>query len=697
MFLLVFGAQFAFGMWMNSRGFLFNDAISRATNALFVLHGSEPTLTAIGFVWMPLPTLIELLWVSVYPLWPGVVSSGFASTLTTALAGGLTATILLGTGRAMGLSGLYGWLYTLAVVLNPMLFWYGANGMSEGVAMPFLIGTVCCLLLFWHTGRRHYIAAGALALALGFASIYQAVHYGAALFAALVLGILWSSEAKKSAPQGKLRAVEGLGLLFLVPSAFFGVLWILTNAAIMGEPFFFAQSQYSNVGYAEMVDSMGGRGVAREVQGDLLGTIWFASVRVAPFLIPGAVLLLVRALDRRFFRVNTLSLVLLLLSVPIGLITPLIYQGTSFGWLRFFIYPLFVAAGWGLYEIVSSRSRKRAAGLVLAGWLLAAPVILLAMADPQLGQEENGVVYGILTGKDATEAGYTRAAGPLTQKTEVASDLDELPEGSLVAVDSVNGWAIAAQVSPDTLKNNLIVTHDSDFRAAVRKPRAHEVTHLLVPHPERYPNDLITGRWPKLYANNQPGFELVKEYPETPEKWHLYEVAPGSEQGKPPQRQQADADRPQQENSGAKKEQAASPDKQTTYVYEVGEIQAKSVEAFLDSHEKLLRYDAITSGDIEKMQANQAALHGFADQASDLGAPQKYTDQKDAFLSAIQELHQASQLAYALAADPISATQADFDHYDRLVNEAAAGLQQSNEILGKDFKTIEGVQGVNTL
>jgi hypothetical protein len=174
------------------------------------------------------------------------------------------------------------------------------------------------------------------------------------------------------------------------------------------------------------------------------------------------------------------------------------------------------------------------------------------------------------------------------------------------------------------------------------------------------------------------------------------EPNPAGERGKSPQRQQADADRPQQENSGAKREQAASPDKQTTYVHEVGEIQANAVKTLLDSNEKLLRYDALTSGDIEKMQGNQAALQEFADQASNLNAPRKYTDQSDAFLSAIEELHQAAQLAYALAADPISATQANFDHYDRLVNEAAAGLQKSNKILGKNFKTIDGVHRVGT-
>jgi hypothetical protein len=168
-------------------------------------------------------------------------------------------------------------------------------------------------------------------------------------------------------------------------------------------------------------------------------------------------------------------------------------------------------------------------------------------------------------------------------------------------------------------------------------------------------------------------------------------------QSKAPQRKSADTTLSQQQYSGAKGGQPAPEDELITYANEVGEIQTDSVETFLDSHKKLLRYDALTSADIEKMQANQAALQVLANRASDLRAPQpqKYRDQKDAFLSAIEELHQAAQLAYALAADPTSATLSGFRDYDRLVNEAAAGLQQSNEILGKDYKTIEGVHRVS--
>lgn len=197
------------------------------------------------------------------------------------------------------------------------------------------------------------------------------------------------------------------------------------------------------------------------------------------------------------------------------------------------------------------------------------------------------------------------------------------------------------------------------------------------------------------------------------------EPGPAGDQGKPSQPRQAGvdgsgngprqaeadhsgqehADRSEKEKTGKKAttegEQGASREQQVSYVAEVGELQASSVEAFSDSHEKLLRYDTLTSGDIEEMQANQAALQELADRASDLEAPQKYGQQKQAFVSAIDELHQGAQLAYVLAADPLSATQGDFDDYERLTNEAAADLRQSNEILGKDYKTIAGLREVN--
>lgn len=159
---------------------------------------------------------------------------------------------------------------------------------------------------------------------------------------------------------------------------------------------------------------------------------------------------------------------------------------------------------------------------------------------------------------------------------------------------------------------------------------------------------------------------------------------------------QVDTESTQQQYADAKRGQTVPQDGQAAYVDEVGEIQAGSVDAFSDSHELLLRYDALTAGDVERMRADRAALERFAGQAGALRAPQNYEEHEDLFRSAIEEMHQATRLAYVLAADPIEATQADFDLYDRLVDEAAADLQRSNEILGRNHKTMEGVKGVGS-
>jgi hypothetical protein len=124
----------------------------------------------------------------------------------------------------------------------------------------------------------------------------------------------------------------------------------------------------------------------------------------------------------------------------------------------------------------------------------------------------------------------------------------------------------------------------------------------------------------------------------------------------------------------------------------VGKIQANSVETFLDSHGKLLCYDALTADKVDEMQINLIILLAFTTQTGNLDPPQKYWEQHEVFRSAIDELCEATKLAYKLAADPTAATQSGFDEYDHHVNQAATYLKKSNEMVGRDYKTIKGVQ-----
>jgi hypothetical protein len=155
----------------------------------------------------------------------------------------------------------------------------------------------------------------------------------------------------------------------------------------------------------------------------------------------------------------------------------------------------------------------------------------------------------------------------------------------------------------------------------------------------------------------------------------------GSPEGAKPR--QAEQAKPEQ---ASKQGGASDRQSEAEYLGEIGDIQNGAVEASLESNAKLLRYDLLTGGDLEAMEANRTALGAYSDRVKDLDPPRGYGDQYRVFVLAIAELRDANELAYRLAADPSSATQTDFEAYDRHMDRATAYLRRSNEMLGEDYK-----------
>lgn len=168
------------------------------------------------------------------------------------------------------------------------------------------------------------------------------------------------------------------------------------------------------------------------------------------------------------------------------------------------------------------------------------------------------------------------------------------------------------------------------------------------------------------------------------------------EEASQPRDEQQNAPQQAAEESRLEREEAARQ-AEAEYTGRVGEIQAASVQRTLDSHEKLLRYDALTANDIEELRANQAALEGLADEVAGLAPPQRYAEQYEVFRSAVSGLRDATRLGYDLAADPTAATAAAFEGYDRRLAESADRLRRSNDLLGMDYETIGDVQATNPL
>src|SRR5215211_4725860 len=81
-------------------------------------------------------------------------------------------------------------------------------------------------------------------------------------------------------------------------------------------------------------------------------------------------------------------------------------------------------------------------------------------------------------------------------------------------------------------------------------------------------------------------------------------------------------------------EKAASDgSSEAAYLEEVADIQNGSVEASLQSNNKLLRYDRLTAEDVKELKANYVALENYARRARDLAPSAEHEDQYKVFRS----------------------------------------------------------------
>jgi hypothetical protein len=130
------------------------------------------------------------------------------------------------------------------------------------------------------------------------------------------------------------------------------------------------------------------------------------------------------------------------------------------------------------------------------------------------------------------------------------------------------------------------------------------------------------------------------------------------------------------------------------YVENVGDIQNAAVQTSTRINDRLRRYDTISLADNETIEADYLALATYSAQAEDLDVPEEYKGQHEMFSGAIRNLYAAAEIARRVTAAPASATPSDMEEYDDRVAEATSGLEQSNEILGQDYSTTEGLPKV---
>src|SRR5436305_6140526 len=74
------------GYWLQvQHGFILGDALSRVAAAQSVLFSRDPHLAAIGFIFTPLASMVQMPAIGLSPLWPDMTARAFSATIMSAL------------------------------------------------------------------------------------------------------------------------------------------------------------------------------------------------------------------------------------------------------------------------------------------------------------------------------------------------------------------------------------------------------------------------------------------------------------------------------------------------------------------------------------------------------------------------------------------------------------------------------------
>jgi hypothetical protein len=209
------------------------DSLARLAHAYFVWWNVPGKLTAVGFVWPPLTTLVYLPVALIKPL----STSLGALPLTSALFAAGLLVVLERILAQFGVPVVARYLLVILFGINPMIVFYATNGMGEMVYLLLLTAGFGAFMRWLRDHDTRDLVISGLLLAAGSLARYELLIFSAALAVTVVIVLVRRRASRNE--------VEGSLLAFLSPVAYALGIWGLFNWVIMGDPLYFFRSEAS--------------------------------------------------------------------------------------------------------------------------------------------------------------------------------------------------------------------------------------------------------------------------------------------------------------------------------------------------------------------------------------------------------------------------------------------------------------------
>jgi hypothetical protein len=523
---IVFLVCLALGAYMSTVGkYLPKDALSRLVSAYLVFNGTEMKMASIGFVWPPIPTLLLLPFVLV----PYLVKTWMALVIVSSICMAIAVGLVYRIAELCGLPLIWRVVTSILFAINPMIFIFGSNGMSEAILIAASLAAFYWLLRFVQKGRSLDLVISGL-----FFGALPLIRYEMMLLTIGGLVLLavnsWSKRDELSSTNFR-NLLEGRLLAFGTLAVYPIFLWMFANWQIMGNPIYFINNERGalTVSTVEIIDTG-------------LNTAWPAAIQfifetwtlLFPLALVAVVIAIIVGIMRKSPFLVTFALVSLL--IP-GSLTFLFQRQSTIPLLRYFIMEVPLAVVLSLETI---RIFLRLGSSVPEKNKLRSTLILLLFSVVFLGasfstgyelkvfkitRDENLIWSALTTGEPFNSPHFEQINAQFDGSYQVGKALNDIiPAGSRVLLDTYGG-GYAVVLGSENHSIFLDFT-DPHYLDAVIRPWNY-ADYVLIPRPEREGqlNQLIRTH-PLLYSGDVSWAELVidERFPETRYGWRLFKI-----------------------------------------------------------------------------------------------------------------------------------------------------------------------------
>jgi hypothetical protein len=491
-------------------GSIQGDAQSRVADAWYVWFSRDPHLAAIGFVWNPLPSVLVMPFFPFKDLWPALTERAFAGNIASAVFMAGCVVQLRAVFRELKVQRGVTWALVIAFALNPMIVYYGANGMTEAFYMFFLLlGTRFLVRWMRRRDMRSLVWSGC---AFGFGYLVRYESAFAALAAGTAIGLIVFLQTK-GRWKTRAQAAAADTLVFALPPAAAFIGWAVLSYVITGHLFDQFSSQY---GISSQIATVGASKLSRPLPvHEALEVFSFA-----PLLPIVAVLAIGLALSRRDLKLVGLAG----LAGTMGFTYLFALVGGSGALYRYFLpmVPLgFLLVGYALKSLESTSGLRpveagaatMAMAVALAIGCLTAATTAWALTDRDIGSTDHMHLAWVLRGHPVNNLERSDKALVPSWKA-IAADIDRrnFPSGSVVT-DTFSP-CISGMLMNSKHPHQFVITSDRDFQRVLADPITFHARYLIVPPRGGFGDlDAVNRAYPGLYANGRDS-TLVTQYHE---------------------------------------------------------------------------------------------------------------------------------------------------------------------------------------